>query len=253
VGVTVALAGMGVVPVTLFAACAWQKAQRDNIRSRFQRLGLSAAIYRSGIASKSFRLGFGLQGFGDDGGDNNHQLAVAEVIVAADLLPEVGDAATGVYFLGPALGGDLLQIQRFDLAGKTLTTKNTENTKNLEKTNEPASKNPTKHGRHSFFLFAFSAFFAVISVFCFPNFCFVFCALCFAVKNPCPTQKKRPSVKHHVPPPLRVAGSGRRRPLTAPNGMALPAVESHVRVGNQWHDERRLQAPHVRHAPQCCR
>ena len=65
----------------------------------------------------SLGLGFDLQGFGDDGGDNNHQFAVAEVIVAANLLPEVGDAATGVYFLGPALGGDLLQIQRLNSAG----------------------------------------------------------------------------------------------------------------------------------------
>jgi len=37
----------------------------------------------------SLGLDFDLQGFGDDGGDNNHQLAIAQVIVAADLLPEI--------------------------------------------------------------------------------------------------------------------------------------------------------------------
>jgi len=80
----------------------------------------------------SLEHGFDLQGFRDDGGDNNHQSAVAEVTVAADLLPEIGDAAirlrsattrqvclraattrqAGGYFPGATLGGDLLQIQR---------------------------------------------------------------------------------------------------------------------------------------------
>jgi hypothetical protein len=52
VGVTVALAGIGVVPETLFAACACRKAQSKPLQSAADVVPLSAAIYRSGDASK---------------------------------------------------------------------------------------------------------------------------------------------------------------------------------------------------------
>src|SRR5207249_2413069 len=48
--------------------------------------------------------------FRNDGGDQNHQLAIEQVIVAAYLFPKVVNAACGVDFLLAALGGDLLEI-----------------------------------------------------------------------------------------------------------------------------------------------
>ena len=43
----------------------------------------------------------------DDGGDNNHQLAIEQVVVAADRFPGIVNASSGVDSLLAAFGGDL--------------------------------------------------------------------------------------------------------------------------------------------------
>src|SRR6266487_186077 len=51
----------------------------------------------------------------DDGGNQNHQLAIEHVVVAADLLPGVVNAARRVGFLFAPFGGDLLEVIAPDL------------------------------------------------------------------------------------------------------------------------------------------